>query len=269
MNDFVVGALDACLRFRVPGPEGAWLRELLGDLVVPDPGRELPVIEWEQADAGGWRLQLAGSGAMNDVETAGALAETLVAINSIAATSVVGELAAMHGGTFEVDGVAVAVAGVSGAGKSTTVAAAVLQQHGYLSDEVCAIDIGSWKVRPYHRPIGLRTAGAAAIGVPIPSPVVDYAFVYPWRVSAVGRLAESAPLGLIALVERRPGPVELVELRPADALVRLAALTLGSAGNERLLFRRFEQVARAIRVIELRHDDVFAAVDVLAGAVSR
>lgn len=269
MNDFVVGALDSCVRFRVPETEGAWLSELLGDIVVPDPGGELPLIEWERAGTDGWLVQLAGSGAINDAETAGALAETLVAINSIAATSVVGELAALHGGTFEVDGVAIAVAGVSGAGKSTTIAAAVLQQHGYLSDEVCAIEIGSWKVRPYHRPIGLRAAGAAAIGVAVPSPVDDYAFVYPWRISPVGRLAGSAPLGLIALVERRQGPVELVELRPADALVRLAALTLAAAGHERVLFRRFEQIARAIKVVELRHDDVFAAVDALAEAVSR
>jgi hypothetical protein len=268
VTGLVVRGLDSLVRLSVPAAEAVWLADLLGDLVVPDPGGELAEICWISTGDDQWSLQLAGHGAMDRVETAGALAETLVAINTTVAQGVLGDIAPLHAGTFVVNGVAVAVAGTSGAGKSTTVAAAVLRGHGYLSDEVCAVEMGSWRVRPYHRPVGLRANGAAAIGVAVPEPLDRYSFVYPWRVSSAGRLAAAAPLGLIVLVERRGGPVELCEVRPADALVRLVGLSLGAAGRERVMFRRFERLAREIKVVTLRYDDVFAAVDAMAAAVS-
>ena len=114
----------------------------------------------------------------------------------------------------------------------------------------------------------MRSHGAAAIGVPIPShPLDSFTTVYPWRVSPHGRLAGPAPLRLIALAIRRPGPVELVTVRPAEALVRLTELTLGTEGVERAMFLRLDQLVRSIEVVTVSYEDSFAAVDALAERV--
>lgn len=266
MSSVTVQALDARVQLQAPDEICRWFREMWGDALAADDMTDLPPIRWE-GEREEWALDLAGNGRIADVETAGALAETMVEINRLGAESVADTMAVLHAGTFVVDGAAVAVSGTSGAGKSTTVAAAVRAGHGFLSDEVCAIDTESLMVRSYHRPIGLRAGGSAAIGVPIPEPIDDYAFVYPWRVGTTGRLSAAAPLSLVAFVNRQPGPVEVVELSPADALARLAGNTLAAAGRQRAMFRRFEHIARTVRVVELRYADVHAAVDALAGFV--
>ena len=266
MSSITVQALDARVRLEAPDEICSWFGELWGDVLAADDTTQLPPITWE-GEREEWTLDLAGNGRIAQVETAGALAETMVEINRLGAESVADTMAVLHAGTFVVDGAAVAVSGTSGAGKSTTVAAAVRAGHGFLSDEVCAIDPESLMVRSYHRPIGLRAAGSAAIGVPIPQPIDDYAFVYPWRVGTAGRLSDAAPLALVAFVNRRPGSVEVEELSPADALARLAGNTLAAVGRQRAMFRRFEHVARTVRVVELRYADVHAAVDALAGFV--
>ena len=274
MKSFVVRALDADVRVEAPPRTCAWLHDLLRDLVVDTPDTDpstIPAITWRSQDRDQWTIDLAGAGHMARIETAGALAETLVEINRRAAESVVADRAVLHAGTFTVAGTAVAVVGASGAGKSTTVAAAVLRGHGYLSDEVGSIDMATWCVQPYHRPIGLRAAGARAIGVGVPPPVDRYGFVYPWRPTdgarPSGKLAGSAPLGLVVFLQRRPGPVEVCAVRPAEALVRLSGVSLAAAGRERVLFRRFEKLARVIKVIEVRYDDVFGAVDAMSAAL--
>ena len=259
----VVQALDARVRLEATDEICDWFGGLWADSLAVDPVSSLPPIRWE-GEREEWTLDLAGDGRIAHVETAGALAETMVQINRMGAESVAESLAVLHAGTFVVDGIAVAVSGTSGAGKSTTVAAAALGGHGFLSDEVCAIDPDSRLVRAYHRPIGIRAGGAAAIGLEIPAHHDDYAFVYPWRVGAERRLAESAPLGLVAFVHRRPGAVELAEVSPADALVRLAENSLAAIGRERAMFRRFEHLARSVRVVELRYADVGDAVAAMA-----
>ena len=261
-----VQALDACVRIEAPEEICRWLGELWGDALASHPTIEVPPIRWE----GGreeWTIDLAGDGRIARVETAGALAETMVQINKLGAESVADASAVLHAGTFVVDGIAVAVSGTSGAGKSTTVAAASLQGHSFLSDEVCAIDPATTVVRAYHRPIGIRAGGAAALGLEIPVHHDDYAFVYPWRVSIAGVLAEPAPLGLVAFVHRRPGDVQVVQLSPADALVRLATNSLAAIGRERPMFRKFEHLARTVRVVECHYEDVAAAVDAMADLV--
>ena len=274
MKSFAIRALDADLRIEAPPRTCAWLHDLLYDLVVDTPHSDpltIPAITWRSQGCDQWTIDLAGAGHVARIETAGALAETLVEINRWAAESVVADRAVLHAGTFTVGDVAVAVVGASGAGKSTTVAAAVLRGHGYLSDEVGSIDMAAWHVQPYHRPIGLRAAGAQAIGVEVPPPVDRYGFVYPWRPTGStgpsGKLAGSAPLGMVVFLQRRPGPVEVCAVRPAEALVRLSGVSLAAAGRERVLFRRFEKLARVIKVIEVRYDDVFGAVDAMVAAL--
>ncbi len=277
MRSFVIRTIDAHVRVQTPAAISVWLQGLLADLVIEpaaDTGRataaaDLPALQWKRRWSRNWQLRLAGQGSMSNVETAGALAESLVAINRCAAESAVDHAAVLHAGTFTVDGTAIALSGASGAGKSTAVAAAVTRGLGYLSDEVCAIDPRSLMVAPYHRPLGMRAAGAAAVGVPIPSPASRYSFVFPLRVSTVGALAPSAPLGLIAFVQRTTGPVAITELRPAEALVRLTGASLGAVGKERQMFRRFETLARSVKVVQIQYHDVFAAIDALTTLVSR
>lgn len=280
MTSVLVRGLDAHVRISVPGVVGALVADRLADL-TPDGEQEaasatggaVAEILWQRRwhrMRRRWRVSLAGEGVVSPVDTAGALAETLVELNRLAAASVAATAALLHASVFDVGGRAVAVSGVSGAGKSTLAAAAVQQGHGFVSDEVCAIAPGTWVVQPYHRPIGLRAGGAQAIGVEIePHPHDPYEFVYPWRVSAHGgRLAGPTPLAMIALIERHDGPVELEPVRPAEALFRLSGLTIGATGREREMFRRLEQLVREVPVVRARYASAADGVAALEEAVA-
>ena len=271
MRSVIVQALDARVRIDAPDPVGALFADVFGDLTNHDNGcrgNASNRIAWRSEGNDLWHVTLGESGHVSPTDVASGLAESIIEVNSCAARSVAVEAAVLHAGAFEVSRSAIAVTGVSGAGKSTLVAAAVLRGHGFLADEVCAIDPATHRVRPYHRPIGLRAHGAAAIGVPIPAHALDpYTTVYPWQVSRRGRLAGAAPLRLVALARRRPGPVEIEPVHPAEALVRLTALTLGTDGVERSMFRRLDQLVREIHVVTVSYEDSCAAVDALAEMV--
>lgn len=269
MTSVFVQALDARVRIDAPDPIGVLFADVFGDLTVDDNGQVADLrIVWRSEGENSWHVALGQGGHMGPTAAADGLAESIIEVNSAAAASVAGDSAVLHAGAFEVDGRAVAITGMSGAGKSTLVAAAALRGHGFLADEVCSINPSTHEVRPYYRPIGLRAHGAAAICVPIPAhPLDPFTVVYPWQVSTQARLAGTAPLRLVALAKRRPGPVEIVTIRPAEALVRLTELTLGTDGVERLMFLRLGQLVRTIEVVTVSYEDSFAAVDVLAERV--
>ena len=269
MNEIGLRALRATIR--VAGPEEALelLRRSLPELLI-DVGAEMsdpdgPTIVWERSDSGGWSIEFGEGGSIAGAHTSLALAETITEVNRLAAGSVAHDHAINHAGTFRVGGRTVAVAGESGAGKSTLVAAAALRGLSYVGDEVCAIDPSSRDVVPFRRPIGLRAGGAAALGLTIPEhPLDPYREVYPWQPPSPVLDDGPAPLGLIALVERRAGPVELVPVRAAEALVRLTELTLAANRIERQAFRRLDDIVRQVPMVRIFHDDPFGAVDVLA-----
>ncbi len=271
MTSFAIRALDARLRIVAPPPIGPVLADAFTDLVAKesDPSDAVVEIVWRADGEGRWQVSF-GPGGSASADAAGGLAESIVEINQLAARSVSVERIALHASTFEVDGRAVAVTGKSGSGKSTLVVAAVLRGHGYLADEVCAIDPVNWVVRPYHRPIGLRQQGADALGLSCPGGPSDlFADVYPWRAGEHGRLADRAPLRLLAFIERRPGPVVVEPLAPADALVALTTASLGEASDQRTLFRRLDRLVRNVELVTIGFDDSFAAVDALVEAVCR
>ncbi len=112
---------------------------------------------------------------------------------------------------------------------------------GYVADEVCAIDLATMTARPYPRPIGLRPAGAAALGIEVEPGT-------PWR-PPVLHGPEPVAFGAVVLVERRPGPPKLTVLSPADALHQIADHSLGDAGVERTSFRRLETLVRSVQVV--------------------
>lgn len=267
----MIRTLDASVRVTADEPMHGILREAFADLVedAPTAPGSLTEVVWGADGEGRWLLTVDGNGYVSAGDIGGTLAEAIIGLNRRAAESVADRCIPLHAGMFAVDGRGVAVTGRSGAGKSTLVAAAALEGHGFVADEVCAIG-DDFVVRPYHRPIGLRTAGAAAIGVEIP--VHDdgrYGTVYPWAAGRHTSLAGPTPLTLIALLVRRPGPVEIERLTPVDALVRLSDLTLGAEAHARSTFRRLERLAREMRVVELRYEDSRAAVERLAERATR
>ncbi len=260
-------ALDARVRVTAPEPLHALFADLFADLAVPDDRSDATDIVWSDEGCGLWKVAL-GPGGSTSGDVAGGLTESIIEINRLAAASVAATCTVLHAGAFEVAGSAVAVTGVSGAGKSTLVAAALLRGHGHLADEVCAVDPTDHSVRPYYRPIGLRSKGAGAIGVQIPAHPPDaFTEVYPWRAGVHGRLAGAVPLRLLAFVHRRPGPVEITTVGPADALVQLTLLSLGTDGVERAMFRRLDRLVREVRVVTVGYEESFAAVDALSELV--
>jgi hypothetical protein len=264
----VIGALDARVRIVAPEPVAVMYEDLFADLIVTDDQTcGVPEITWNLEANGAWKVSLGDGGSLVG-DVANGLAESIIEINRLAAASVSAERTVLHAGAFEVGGAAIAVTGASGAGKSTVVAAAVLRGHGYLADEVCVVDPAANLVRPYYRPIGLRAGGAAAIGVSIPEKPRDaFLEVYPWMASRHGRLADATPLRLLAFVDRRPGPVELVPVDAAEALVRLTTLSLGTDGVERPMFRRLDQLVRDVSIVTVGYEDSFSAIDALADVV--
>jgi hypothetical protein len=185
-------------------------------------------------------------------------------VNQRAAASLASEVP-LHAASVVVDGVAVAVAGESGSGKSTLAAAAVLAGHELVADEVSAVT-PELEVRPYHRPVGLRRGGAAALGVDIPETDDErFGRVYPWRPGSP--LSSGAPLAGVVLVGRVPGPPTTEPVRPALALAELMHHTI--AGDERLvpLFRQVEDLVRRVPVARLTYDDPGDGVAVLRDLV--
>lgn len=265
-DSFTILALGAIVRWTVPLSVLGWLRddvfrELAVEGLADTPDGE---ITWTHDDSG-WRAAALGDH-MAGPTPEELLPECFIALNRAAAESMADDHLVLHAGAFSVamDGLldrTVALCGTSGAGKSTATAAASLRGHGYVADEVCALRPDGWIVRRYQRPVGLRPGGAAAIGVSTePTDGADEG--PPSRIWHSPNGADGDTLlGAVALVERRPGPVNIERLPPAAALELLVQHTLGSEGRERVMFRRTEQLVRALPVVRLQYKDVFDAVD--------
>lgn len=187
-----------------------------------------------------------------------ALYAATMAINEQAAAAGVERGLVLHGGCVEVDGRAVAFIGHSGSGKSTLTAAMVRDGHGYIADEVTAVDEDGF-VQPFHRPIGMRPPGCRVLGISVPDG--PFGTIYPLRVgTGWGSLSRGAALGAVMLIERGEGEPAATRLEPADALYRLTDQTLGSDGVESTLFRRLEGLVRRTPVMKLRYTTLDQAI---------
>lgn len=175
----------------------------------------------------------------------------------------------LHAAAIETSAGVIAIAGQSGAGKSTLCAAAVLAGYPYVADEIAAVSPDDLHVHPFHRPIGLRRGGAAAIGVEYPeSPDGRYDFVYPWPVA--GTLSNGGRLVGIVLVDRTDdvapalsfveGPAALLELSQhtviADELLGVGFMSL-------------DRIVRAVPIARLTYDTGPQALELLAELVER
>lgn len=260
-------ALDLVVDVRVPAALAPVLGPALADLGAPDVVAT-DHLDVQEVRAGGgrvaWTMSWDGEVVATYDDPDGVVAGVVNVLSDRAAAALLATHAVVHAATVEVDGAAVLCVGASGAGKSTLAAAAALGGLGYVADEIGAVgDAGV--VRAFHRPVGLRAGGAAALGVEVPPG--PFAVRYPFAVGAVGRLSPDAPLGHIALLARHDGPPERIEVGPAPALFALSRQTLGGPRGPggSVAFRRLEALVRRVPAVELRYADPGAGVELLRG----
>lgn len=249
-------------RFDVTAP--AELARVLDGVLAPlaDPsatarvaGQPIERIEVVERAAGTYLVSVDGVRASEAQQPARLVAGLLEHVNRRAAGSVTEGIPVHGGAVFDpASGGTVVLAGPSGSGKSTLSAAAVMRGWGFVAEEVAVVDGTTQVVRPFRRPIGLRRAGAAAIGLDYPD---DRWFeeVHPWAVPRE-RWADGAPLVGIAIVSRGDGvDTRVVRLAPAEALEALIGnVVVPDDARLAPVFRRLDRVVRRMPVVRIEFD---------------
>ncbi len=216
-------------------------------------------------------------------DTGLALYDAFGALNEVAAQQAADQgRIGLHGGSIRIDGQGVAIVGHSGAGKSTLTAGLVQAGYGYIADELSAVELGGDDrcegathsdvaarpmLHPYHRPIGMRVGGAAAIGVDIPDGPFSHTFPLP--ATTIGTLVGPSPLHLIAFVDRHHDmPSEISGVTPAQSLQRLANHTLGTWGLEAEIFTKLDRLVRQVPSVVVRYGTVAEGVATIERALA-
>lgn len=255
-------ALGQVVEIRAPRSLASLLADVLGDLNTSEDADRR--VEIRRDLLGRWSRRIDGVTVPIEGCPAAGFYEAIGALDDLAAAQAASSVAVLHASCIDVGGTAIAFAGLSGAGKSTLAAALATAGHGFISDEVTAVD-GDGHVAAYHRPVGLRSGGAAAIGIDIPAGPYDY--TYPIRMSDHAQLSPGSRLGAVVFLSREDVAADTHPVDEAVALFRLANMTLGATGRERVMFRRLEHLVRTTPMFELRSqhvDDAISAVERLA-----
>jgi hypothetical protein len=256
----VYRALDATFELRASASLARVLRTAHADLLAPEVTSPRHVVEVGRRWQGGWQTRVDGSVRVSGVDASDALNEVRRAINDLAAESVVATDTILNAGAVEIDGRAVAFVGPGSSGKTSLTLVATRHGHGYLADDVVAVD-PSGRARPFHRPLGVRTEEAGRLEVAVPRGPFDYAV--PLRLGDRATLSAGAPLAAVMLVDKGVFDVECTRLDAADALMKLTNQSLRLPGHERVLFRRLEMLVRRVPVWSVRFgapDEALAAV---------
>ena len=261
----VYQALNTTFELQASRGLASYLSEAYADLLAPPDAAPQHVVEADRRVSGWWCTRVDGQTRERDVDDSAALHDVRRAINDLAVASVADTDTVLNAGGIEIDGVAVAVVGPSAGGKSTLTAAAALRGHGFLADDVVAID-PTGNVRPFQRPVGIRSSEAVSLGITIPPGPFDDG--YPLRVGKRSALCNGAPLGLIVIVGRCIGATWMEPREPAAALMQLANQALRLPNHERLMFRRLETLVRCTPAIELGHMNIEPALRFLERAVA-
>jgi hypothetical protein len=251
-----LSVLGQLVAVRVPGRLGHLLAEVLVDLCEPTPRPvDHPATEVvvRRRWSSGYDVLVDGEFRAEDRDAANTLVCVLDVLSDLASEHAAVTDTVLHGGVLQIDGRAIALVGVSGAGKTTLTAAGVRAGHGFVADEVCAV-APDGLVRPFHRPLGLRPHGATALGIAVSRRRFER-LAQPRAASTFGRLAGPSPLAQVALVQRGPAASRLEPLEPARALVELCNLTLGAEGAERTMFHRLAALVRSVPIGVLSVDE--------------
>jgi hypothetical protein len=180
-----------------------------------------------------------------------------------------GDRVHLHGAALTCQGRALVLAGRSHAGKSTLAGWLTHRGWGFLTDEAALVEPESLAVLPFWRPIGVRPGG------PLDAVLHDRNIVpgndLEWLVpaSAIGTLADAAPLAHIAFPSLVPNePAALVPLSPAAALMELTQHFPGLIAGGRAGFRRLARVVEAVPAHTLRFHDLDEAEQALRGLLT-
>ena len=138
-----------------------------------------------------------------------------------------------HAGAVVHRGRAVVVAGGSGRGKSTLVAALVQSGAGYLTDELVVVDPVNHEVRPFPKSLDLDARSRTLLGLPAGESEAQEWDKRPVDPSTLGRVAGPAPFGLLVLLDppggegdSQPGDVDPRPLSATEALTGLLPNTV-------------------------------------------
>lgn len=176
----------------------------------------------------------------------------------------------LHSAAVARAGLAVAIVGPMGAGKSTLAAGLVRRGWDYLTDEVVAIDDVA-RVRPYAKPCSLGDPPAALALGPwtAPSGATGYLGGSGLVPAAVLGSVADGPAALRAVVlptYRRGGSTTIAEIDPVDALVDIGAHAFGL--DEPGALGRLYDAVRALPCFRLSTGDLHAACDAVEAAVA-
>jgi hypothetical protein len=166
---------------------------------------------------------------------------------------------AIHGSVVERDGVALALVGYSGVGKSTLAAAAVGGGFRYVSDELALVD-GEGSVHRYHRPLGMRAGPLDALLGWDAGPGDSRVRLVP--ASHLGALGNTSRLGMVILIERGPigADAGVSRVRPAQAMSSLLNNLPGTEGHEEAVFRRLHRLVLDVPTVSLSRGPLDAMV---------
>lgn len=268
--------LGHVVRIQSSAPLAEHLTDALADLSCAD-RRRSPMLTVEAFADDSWSVSWPDEQRYDGPDKAVAFYDVFGALNEAAArhaasTGRVG----LHGGAVRIGATGVAVVGHSGAGKSTLTAGLVQAGHGFIADELAAVSVATGtsmdsaalaSVHPFHRPIGLRSGGAEALGILVADGPFGYTFPLP--AGTIGTLAGAVPLGLVVFVERDPlAPPQTEEVSPAHALHRLSNHTLGTWGMERETFPKLDQLVRTVPAVTVRYGTIEEGVALVERAAA-
>jgi hypothetical protein len=171
-------------------------------------------------------------------------------------------LLVLHANAAVADGAAVVVGGVTGAGKSTTLAALLDRGFKMLSDDVTVLRLGGHgpiEVVPGVARMHLSNASASAVGVDLATlprqPWRRYKAAVPTEPSMA---TAAAPLGAVYVLSSERGDrVSCTELAGAAKFDALLGCVYGPllGGEHPALFRLLSAVLEHVAVFELRRPD--------------
>jgi hypothetical protein len=170
---------------------------------------------------------------------------------------------AAHAGVVARSGSAVAFPAASGTGKTTLTAACLLAGFDYVSDEALCVDYGTGTVVPYPKPLTLSGPSCRLLGIdPGPLPPAGEAAL---TAADLGAAVATPPVHLahVLLLERRPGPPELVEVEHVAGMTALLGMSFNHWRRPADAFGLTASLARRARAWTLGYDDPLDAAALL------